>query len=91
MFFEQGEFERAEKVYRQVLKLDQDDPLAMSNLGVVLVELEKYQQAVTKYRRAIELDSENLDAYLGLANAYYLGGMLHKASVVYSYRKTNSW
>jgi hypothetical protein len=52
---------------------DDDDPLQFySNRAFVNIALEKYDEAIIDYNRAIEIENDNAFYYNGRAQAYYL-------------------
>ncbi len=71
---------------REVLQLEPQSVRARNELVVALVALggellseEKAVEAIAAYTEAVELSTNNLDAYLGLARALFKNGELLKA------------
>ncbi|MEQ1764138.1 MAG: tetratricopeptide repeat protein [Pyrinomonadaceae bacterium] len=58
----------AEKAFRKALELREDWTLAMSNLGSLLVERGKYEEAETLLAKALESDATNQAAVAALAD-----------------------
>src|SRR5579871_3389058 len=54
-----GDLTGAAEAYRAVLKLRPDEVGAHSNLGVVLVKLGRYDEAIVEYREANNLAPED--------------------------------
>jgi tetratricopeptide (TPR) repeat protein len=50
---EQGNYSQAQKVYEELLKKDPTQPLALNNLGAIMVKQGKYDQALDYLRRAL--------------------------------------
>jgi Tfp pilus assembly protein PilF len=50
---EQGNYLRAQKVYEDLLKKDPTQPLALNNLGAIMVKQGNYDQALDYLRRAL--------------------------------------
>jgi len=50
---EQGNYPQAQKVYEEVLKNDPTHPLALNNLGAIMVKQGKYDPALDYLRRAL--------------------------------------
>jgi Tfp pilus assembly protein PilF len=50
---EQGNYSQAQKVYEELLQKDPTQPLALNNLGAILVKQGKYDQALDRLRRAL--------------------------------------
>ncbi|XP_061842584.1 tetratricopeptide repeat protein 37 [Nerophis lumbriciformis] len=64
------EFKEALKHCKAVLKLEKSNYNAWVFIGVAAGELEQPEQAQTAYRKAVELEPEQLLAWQGLANLY---------------------
>ncbi|MFA4902248.1 MAG: tetratricopeptide repeat protein [Desulfobaccales bacterium] len=52
-FLEQGNYNQAQKLYEELLKKDPTQPLALNNLGAIMVKQGKYDQALDYLRRAL--------------------------------------
>ncbi len=50
---EQGNYNQAQKVYEELLKKDPTQPLALNNLGAIMVKQGKYDQALDYLHRAL--------------------------------------
>jgi tetratricopeptide (TPR) repeat protein len=50
---EQGNYSQAQKVYEELLKKNPTQPLALNNLGAIMVKQGKYDQALDYLRRAL--------------------------------------
>jgi len=61
----------SKELLKKAIKINPNDALAHNNLGIVLVKLNRYDEAEKEYREAI-----NLDRNLGLAHNN-LGNLLH--------------
>ncbi len=70
IFYNQGEFFRAERMYRQAVDADPNYALAFFDLGNVLDELQRLPEAVEAYRNAIRLVPKYADAHYNLALAW---------------------
>uniref|UniRef100_A0A3P9LZF4 Tetratricopeptide repeat domain 37 n=1 Tax=Oryzias latipes TaxID=8090 RepID=A0A3P9LZF4_ORYLA len=64
------EFKEALKHCKTVLKLEKSNYNAWVFIGLAACELEQTDQSLTAYKKAIELDPEQLLAWQGLANLY---------------------
>jgi tetratricopeptide (TPR) repeat protein len=62
-----GEFTAAEKHYRAMLDLDQENIDAYKGLGSVYTELNKYASAADAYRQAVRLGGREESVYLALS------------------------
>lgn len=69
IFYNQGEFLMAERMYRQAVDADPNYALAFFDLGNVLDELQRLPEAVEAYRTAIRLVPKYADAHYNLALA----------------------
>ena len=63
-----GDYERAESSFARALELSPDDPLAMTNLGSVMLEREDFASADALLTRAVERDAANAYAVSSLAH-----------------------
>ncbi|MGB7189082.1 MAG: tetratricopeptide repeat protein [Acidobacteriaceae bacterium] len=70
ILYNQGEFPRAEQMYRQAVDSDPNYALAYFDLGNVLDELQRLPEAVEAYRTAIRLVPKYADAHYNLALAW---------------------
>lgn len=73
------QFERAEKIYEQVIKLDLRSAEAHSNLGLALYMLGTYPRAITELRKALELNSHLDHTLVLLALSYFNTGEFDRA------------
>jgi tetratricopeptide (TPR) repeat protein len=65
--------------YERFLTLHPGSIVARSNLGVVLVRLGRYEDAIAHYRRAVALDGDNVQVRLNLALAFYKAALFSDA------------
>jgi tetratricopeptide (TPR) repeat protein len=70
IFYNQGDFLKAELMYRQAVDADPNYALAFFDLGNVLDELQRLPEAVEAYRTAIRLVPKYADAHYNLALAW---------------------
>ena len=61
-------YPKAEAVLRQASALEPDDPRAHSELGLVLSQAGRPEEAIPQFERAVELDPQNADTHNNLAN-----------------------
>jgi serine/threonine-protein kinase len=64
-----GEEDRAITAYRSLLDLYPNDPFALNNLSISLMDLRDYQQAADLSRRAIAASPDDATFYLNLISA----------------------
>lgn len=69
-FLLSGKKDDAENAYKQALKARPNFKLALLNLGRLLVEQKKYEDAITPLTTLIEIDRESPDGNLALGQAY---------------------
>ena len=70
---------QAEKGYREVLRLRPDDPVAQRQLGIIYFDQGQLQQAYPLLKKSAELEPDNIDVQLKLAQAYFIGRDYQKA------------
>ncbi len=78
LYSEQGDFKRAADTLSSVPVDDRSARIEFA-LGSSYDQLKKPKDAIAAYRRALDLDSENLDAERGLATALLADGQLDEA------------
>ena len=67
------EYEEAADIYEKVLTLSPEAdqlPRIHLNLGVAYMGLERIDDAIREWKRAVELDQDYMDAYMNLGTAY---------------------
>jgi len=65
-----GDYEHAAEAYIEFLKVKPDEVAAMSNLGVVLVKLGRYDEAIAEYEAAEKIMPNEPRIGLNLAMDY---------------------
>ncbi|MET0068176.1 MAG: tetratricopeptide repeat protein [Candidatus Thiodiazotropha sp.] len=84
---EAGNLEQAQSLLMQAIEVAPDSTLAYSRLGGIQLLRQEYAPSIDNFQKAIMLDSENADAFIGLSIAYLHMGRyslareaLHEAS-----------
>jgi tetratricopeptide (TPR) repeat protein len=75
-----GDIPGAIAAYRQYLKLEPKNVMALSNLGAALSRSGQYEEAIAEYQKALKLDARNLPIRLNLALAYYKTSEISEAA-----------
>ncbi len=70
MYFEEGKVAETEHIYRLLIKLDVHNPLAWNNMGVILRERDKTEEALPYLEQALRLHPGYLDAIGNIASVY---------------------
>jgi tetratricopeptide (TPR) repeat protein len=78
LYSEQGDFKRAADILNSVPVDDRSARIEFA-LGTSYDQLKKPKEAIAAYRRALDLDSENLDTERGLATALLADGQIDEA------------
>lgn len=81
----QGDFKKAEQLYRVVLKTQPTHPDANNNLGITLHKLNRLDEATISYKRAIEFNPKFSMAYNNLGITLKVLGKYDEAEI--NYRK----
>jgi tetratricopeptide (TPR) repeat protein len=76
-----GDYTHAAEAYIEFLKVRPDEVAGLSNLGVVLVKLGRYDEAIAEYEAAERLLPNDPRIELNLALAYSKSGRLTEAAV----------
>lgn len=83
LYLKQGEFSKAEEIFKQLIAKVVDDAIFHSNLGRALYEQEKFEEALGAYLKAIEIDSSRPGRFLSAAEVYRQIGDKDKAQKMY--------
>ncbi len=78
-----GNFSEAERVFRQIIKINPNDAKAHNNLGIALRQQGKLDEAIASYQQAIKIDPNHADVHYNLGNALYNQGKLEEAIASY--------
>lgn len=70
LLHEKGRHARAEKLYREALRLGAQDPVLLYNLAVLLDDMKRPKDAILAYRAALEADPRMADCHYNLALLY---------------------
>src|SRR5690606_9759921 len=65
-----GQVDRAIEAYDARIAADPNDPLYRYNYGSLLLQAERFDEAIEQLSRAIELDPQNANAFYNLGAAY---------------------
>lgn len=71
MYLRQGQFSKAESIYRKLVVTITDDPAMFSNLGMALFSQQKLEDAKNFYKKALDLDKERPGRFFSLAQIHY--------------------
>lgn len=83
-----GDLPGAAKAYHAALALDAGRVDVLTNLGVVLAQQGKYEQAIAAYQKALHVSPDFAPAQLNLALAYYKDSSIERArDLLLTYRK----
>jgi tetratricopeptide (TPR) repeat protein len=77
--FDAGQFDKAEIDYLNVLHADPRNPVAMGRLGEIYFQEGRFQKAAPYLYNGCQLDTNNLDLHLKLAQIYLAVGMFKDA------------
>ena len=75
--------EEAQKLYKEVLKINPNHSNALNNLGIISYNLGDNRKAVNYYQNAITSDQNNSNAYNNLGVVFKILGEEHKAKDCY--------
>jgi predicted O-linked N-acetylglucosamine transferase (SPINDLY family)/ADP-heptose:LPS heptosyltransferase len=76
---EAGDRKEAADLFARLAELSSEDAEAHYNLAVVLGALERYDEAIVRYRRAVALKPDHAKAYSNLGSALRVRGHLDEA------------
>lgn len=66
-----NDVETAMTYYKKVLKYHPDDFMALNNVGGALMEQGKFDEAIETFEKCLKIDKTYMNAYYGMALAYY--------------------
>lgn len=78
-----GRLYEAEKIYREILKENPNEPIALNLLGSIAHQNGQYQAAYSLQSRSLELAPDNMDTRVNLANTLKQLGRFEDAIVLY--------
>ena len=78
-WFNAGELDKAEIEYLNALQVDPRNPVAIGRLGVIYFDEGRFQKAAPYLYRGSQLEPNNLELHLKLAQIYLAVGMLKQA------------
>ena len=70
----QGKNAEAEKTFKKYAELLPDDPNPHDSYAELLMRLGRFDESITEYRKAIQIDPYFLSAYIGIANNQIFAG-----------------
>lgn len=76
----QGRYSEAEKLYREALRADRNNPDALHLLGVLLHQTGRTTEGIDFIRRAIRKDPRTAQFHVNLANVYGESGQSERAA-----------
>ena len=82
-YYDTSDFNKALKLFNEVLEIDSTNVDALVYKGLILVEKEEYEKAIQIYKKALEIDSEDDIVWDNLGLAYEYNGQLPKAIDAY--------
>lgn len=67
VLFKQKHFDLALEAYRQVIRVKADHPVGWNGVGLILVELQKFEEARNAFARAIQADTSFAEAHYNMS------------------------
>ena len=67
VLFKQKHLDLALEAYRQVIRLKADHPVGWNGVGLILVELQKFEEARNAFARAIQADTSFAEAHYNMS------------------------
>ena len=75
--------DRAGTEFLDIIEANPTDAISVNNYGLFLVERGRYEEAMDQFERAIDLDPENLQGFLGIAETLRQSGSSDQATEWY--------
>jgi len=82
-YYNKQDYINAEKYYLEALDLKPNFVLALRNLGITYIAMNKIPQAVATLEKAVTNAPESANTYLDLGNAYHMSGDTQMALLAY--------
>jgi tetratricopeptide (TPR) repeat protein len=67
IFLREGDFDSAEEFYNKAFTLDSQSDVLLVNLGTMALQQQSHDQAVERFREALQINPRNGKAWVGLA------------------------
>jgi len=83
IYFENGEYGSASSDYQKAVSLNSNDAGLNNNLGISLMQLERYDEAIPYLQKARTLNPDNIDTQYGLASVLRDSGRLKESAAEY--------
>ena len=77
--FEEGNYEKAQLEFKNILQIDPKDANAHYQLGLILEKLGEWRPAMNQFLAVIKLDKTHVDAHIHAGQIYLLGNALDMA------------
>lgn len=84
-YIQDGDYSRAEEMYREGLSRYPDDPNILNDLGLLLIDLGRYQEATDVLNHSVSLKPYAVPYLINLGTAYGISGNYSQA--VYNFEK----
>ena len=79
----EGNYKKAEELYRKVLSLDPTNSIAYHNLGIMALQGEQYELAEKLIKAASDLEPDNIKYLMDLGTVYFCLKKFSKAISIY--------
>ena len=84
IYFKQGNFEKELSSAKEAFVLNNNDASICNDLGLALMHLERYTEAITYLKKAVDLGPNNVDYIYSLASVYRDNKMFDQAILEYN-------
>ncbi|MBM3245694.1 MAG: tetratricopeptide repeat protein, partial [Candidatus Omnitrophica bacterium] len=84
IYFQKLQYEKAIDSYQTALALGKEDAVIYNDIGLALIQLERYREATTYLEKAFSRDPGNVNIHYSLASAYRDAGLSSKALAEYT-------
>jgi predicted Zn-dependent protease len=74
-----AKYDSAEYYFKLVLKQKPDDANVINNIGAILLNNQRYAEAVEYFKKAVALNPGYVNGYSNLARSYYFSGQYQAA------------
>ena len=70
-FLSNGNITEARNIFEKILKVKPDHILSLANLGIIFIQLKKYDEAMKLFKRTIEINPEYAEGHNNIGNILF--------------------
>lgn len=83
-YHQQGRLQDAEVCYREILKIEKNNPIANHNLGMIALQFGKNEVARSLFKVALENNIGQVQFWVSYIESLLYSGLYHEAKIIYA-------